>query len=299
MIKAESLLPELKELGIACRTDVCGKDKTSFRIGGRLGVYAEPSTAEELCAAVSLAEESGLRYYVIGNGSNLLISDDGVDALFIRPSGRLCGFSITSNRVAAGAGVSLAALAKATVNSGLMGLEWACGIPGTVGGAVAMNAGAYGGEIVDVIKRVAVIKNGAVVWQDVEPGDMGYRRSDYAFPKHIVAAAEFLLSPDDGFARERMNDYNEKRKLKQPVELPSAGSTFKRPEGLFAAALIDSAGLKGLSCGGACVSPKHAGFIVNNGGATCSDVLELMQIVKQKVFDRFGVELEPEIKIIL
>lgn len=296
--KSELAAARLKEYGIAFRTDMCGKACTSFRIGGPLGVFAEPDSAEMLCAAINAAKELDYPYFVIGNGSNLLIPDDGVDALFVKPSGSLAGAGIDGLRLKAGAGVSLAATAKLSIGEGLMGLEWASGIPGTIGGTVAMNAGAYGGEIRDVIRSVTVLKDGCVKELVVKPSDMGYRRSAFAFPGCVVLYAEFELRPDDGGAAERMRDYNERRREKQPVELPSAGSTFKRPEGYYAAALIDGAGLKGVSVGGAQVSPKHAGFIVNTGGATYSDVIALMELVKNEVYKRFGVELEPEIKIL-
>ena len=298
MTETRLIMQQLADHGIPCRDDVCGSDKTSFKIGGRLGAYAEPQDAAQLLLAVNTAKKLGCRYYVIGNGSNLLIVDEGVDALFIRPSGSLCEYSIGGRTLSAYCGASFAAVAKASVAEGLMGLEWASGIPGSVGGAVAMNAGAYGGEVKDRIVSVDVICGDRIVTKPVLPDDMGYRRSRFSFPEAIVVKAVFELEPDDGGAAERMRDYNERRRQKQPVELPSAGSTFKRPEGYFAAALIDGAGLKGVSVGGASVSPKHAGFIVNNGGATCGDVLKLIDIVKSKVLADFGVELEPEVRII-
>ena len=191
-----------------------------------------------------------------------------------------------------GAGALLCTAAKAAVAEGLAGLEWAAGIPGTVGGAVAMNAGAYGGEIKQVLKSVTVVECGRIAKKIVHAGDLGYRSSVYAFPNAVVAGAA------DGEARRRMEEINMRRKEKQPLEYPSAGSTFKRPEGHFAGALIEQAGLKGTRIGGAEVSPKHAGFIVNCGGATCADVLNLIDLVRERVYKEFGVLLEPEIKII-
>ncbi len=298
MDKSTAIIKRLNQLGMTARADICGRDCTSFKIGGRIGVFFEPASWEELKCGIDIADETGYRYFVIGKGSNLLIPDEGVDAMLIKPRGALAEFEIVGERLLAGAGASLAAVAKASVKAGLAGLEWAAGIPGTVGGAVAMNAGAYGGEIKNVIKRVEILKDGAPQWREVADDDMSYRRSRFSYPEELVLQAEFELSADDGHAAERMRDHNEKRRAKQPVELPSAGSTFKRPEGYFAAALIEDAGLKGLSVGGACVSPKHAGFIVNTGGATCADVLALMDKVRECVYNKFGVMLEPEIRLI-
>lgn len=298
--KKSIVFNRLAERGVCCRTDVCGRDCTTFKIGGRLALFAEPQTERQLMLALSAAEEAAYPCYVIGKGSNLLIPDEGMDALLVRPSGAFCDFGIDpeTGLLTAGSGASLASVAKASVKAGLMGLEWAAGIPGSIGGAVAMNAGAYGGEIKDIIKNVLLLKDGRLINHEVTEGDMAYRRSAFSYPDAVVLSAEFALSPDDGGAAERMREYNAKRRQKQPIELPTAGSAFKRPEGHFAAALIDEAGLKGFSVGGAAVSPKHAGFIVNNGGATYADVVNLIDIVEQTVFKKFGVELEPEIKIL-
>lgn len=296
----DSVLKYLQQHGIACRTDAAGCDCTTFKIGGPLGILAEPCSNEQLIKTVRAAELYGCGCFIIGNGSNLLIPDEGVDALFIRLAGAFCNVIVSQETglLSAGAGASLAAVAKASVKHGLMGLEWAAGIPGTVGGAVAMNAGAYGGEIKDVIETVELLKGGRAFIHKVEPEDLAYRYSAFAYPNATVLSAVFRLAPDDGFAEARMRDYNVRRREKQPIELPSAGSTFKRPEGYYAAALIDQAGLKGFSVGGASVSEKHAGFVVNNGGATYADVVKLMDTVRDTVYKKFGVELEPEVKIL-
>ena len=237
---------------------------------------------------------------MIGKGSNMLFSDDGFDGVIIEIGKGLEKIEISDDGVVtAQAGVSLAYMASRLASKGLKGFAFAGGIPGTLGGAVRMNAGAYGGEIKQVLKSVTVVECGRIAKKIVHAGDLGYRSSVYAFPNAVVAGAEFELAVDaDGEARRRMEEFNMRRKEKQPLEYPSAGSTFKRPEGHFAGALIEQAGLKGTRIGGAEVSPKHAGFIVNCGGATCADVLNLIDLVRERVYKEFGVLLEPEIKII-
>lgn len=281
------------------RRNVRAREFTTFRIGGPVTFFAEPKDADELCTMLSAARSCDYPVYTIGNGSNLLVSDSGVEALFIRIGARMAGVGFNGTRLKCGAGALLCTAAKAAVAEGLAGLEWAAGIPGTVGGAVAMNAGAYGGEIKQVLKSVTVVECGRIAKKIVHAGDLGYRSSVYAFPNAVVAGAEFELAADaDGEAQRRMEEFNMRRKEKQPLEYPSAGSTFKRPEGHFAGELIEQAGLKGTRIGGAEVSPKHAGFIVNCGGATCADVLNLIDLVRERVYKEFGVLLEPEIKII-
>ena len=284
--------------GIAYELGASAKDNTTFRIGGRMGILAKPKNIPELIRLIHAAEEFDYPYFVLGNGSNLLISDSGVDAMFIRLSGEFCDYRINGSTLFAGGGAFLSSASRASINAGLMGLEWAVGIPGTIGGAVAMNAGAYGGETVQVLKRVTLFADGKVITKEVEPGDMGYRHSDFAFPAAVILQSEFELAADDGGAKARMEEYNLRRREKQPLEFASAGSTFKRPEGHFAGKLIEDAGLKGFRIGGAEVSAKHAGFIVNTGNATFSDVTELIKEVQKRVYELFSVHLEPEIKII-
>lgn len=284
--------------GIAYELGASAKDNTTFRIGGRMGILAKPKNIPELIRLIHAAEEFDYPYFVLGNGSNLLISDSGVDAMFIRLSGEFCDYRINGSTLFAGGGAFLSSASRASINAGLMGLEWAVGIPGTIGGAVAMNAGAYGGETVQVLKRVTLLADVKVITKEVEPGDMGYRHSDFAFPAAVILQSEFELAADDGGAKARMEEYNLRRREKQPLEFPSAGSTFKRPEGHFAGKLIEDAGLKGFRIGGAEVSAKHAGFIVNTGNATFSDVTELIKEVQNRVYELFSVQLEPEVKII-
>lgn len=294
----DEIKDKLLARGIVFRENAMGAELTTFRTGGPVRLLALPGTVEETAELIKLADELGAPRFVIGNGSNLLIPDEGLDMLFIKLCDDLEQYRIEGTRLFCGAGASLAAAAKYSVASGLSGLEWAAGIPGTVGGAVAMNAGAYGGEINDVIERVTYIKGGELCESCVKPGDMGYRRSAYSYPDAIVLSAEFELARDDGSAKARMEEFSRKRREKQPLNYPSAGSTFKRPEGYFAGKLIEDTGLKGLSVGGAEVSEKHAGFIVNKGGASSADVVGLIELVKKRVFDRFGVILEPEVRIL-
>ena len=298
MKNRECLTDFLNNTGIPYREDLNGRDCTTFRTGGPVSVLAEPRSVDEAQMLLSFAKSEGFDHFLIGNGSNLLIPDEGCDRLFIRLSGKLAGFEIKGNKLYCGAGASLAAASKASVAGGLMGLEWASGIPGTVGGSIAMNASAYGGEIKSVLSELTVYSDGGIFDIKADPDSMGYRRSAYAFPKTIVLEAVFALEPDDGSAKERMERFNQKRKNSQPLNYPSAGSTFKRPEGHYAGALIEQAGLKGTRVGGACVSEKHAGFIINDNNATSSDVIALMDTVGKTVYERFGVTLEPEVIVL-
>lgn len=284
--------------GIAYRTNVSAKEYSSFRIGGSIAILAEPKNEAELQCLINAAKQVDCPYYVFGNGSNLLIQDDPMDALFIRLGETYSGYTIDGNVIEAAAGTLLGTVARASVKAGLRGLEWAAGIPGSVGGGIAMNAGAYGGEMKQVLKSVRLLKNGVILEHSVAEEDMGYRRSAFGFPNAIVLSGRFELEIDDGSAMKLMKEYSQRRRDKQPLELPSAGSTFKRPEGHFAAKLIEDAGLKGLRIGNAMVSEKHAGFIVNVGDASFSDVITLIEKVRKRVFDEFNVKLEPEVKII-
>lgn len=294
----KALKINLENNGIPFRENVPGSSLTTFKTGGAVPVIAEPESVETAYLAIDHARKNGIRYFIIGNGSNLLIPDEGADLFMIRLSGSLKDHKIIGERLFCGAGASLAAVSKASVASGLMGLEWASGIPGSVGGAIAMNASAYGGEIKQTLRSVTAVTDDGLLDISVDPDLMQYRKSAYAFPAMTVLSAEFELSPDDGYAKERMEQYNLKRKNSQPLNFPSAGSTFKRPQGYYAGALIEQAGLKGTSVGGASVSEKHAGFIINDNNATSSDIIELMSIVQKSVYEKFGVLLEPEVILI-
>ena len=273
---------------------------TTFRIGGPVRLMALPRSEGEVLACLREAERARVRLVVLGNGSNLLAADGEIPCFAVLLTG-LDALERTGEReIWAGAGVSLARLASFAAQEGLAGLEFAHGIPGTLGGGVLMNAGAYGGEMVQVVKEVAAAgRNGGVETVPAEQCGFSYRRSAFSDGERVILGAKFHLEPDDPAAiRGRMDELARRRKEKQPLEYPSAGSMFKRPQGHFAAALIDQCGLKGLTVGGAQVSEKHAGFVINRGGATCADVLALVDQVKERVLQQTGVELEMEVRVL-
>jgi len=271
---------------------------TTFRIGGPAALMALPKTAAEASAAVRTARELGIEPFFLGNGSNLLAADGGYPGFLVKPAGEFEEIREVSRGLETGSAVLLSRLSSACLERSLTGLEFAGGIPGSVGGAVTMNAGAYGGEIAQVLEEVTFLDYGGDV-RTVPASEcgFGYRKSVFSGGKRLILKARFRLEPGDGAAiKARMEELAVKRREKQPLEYPSAGSMFKRPPGHFAAALIDQCGLKGLTVGGAQVSEKHAGFVVNRGEATCADVLELVRQVKERVFQETGVELEMEVK---
>jgi len=274
---------------------------TSFRVGGPAARMAFPDSGEQLVLLMGFAEENHIRTLVIGNGTNLLIPDEGLDRLVVSTAG-LNRLSRTGEAgIRAGAGVPLARLADFAQKNGLTGLEFAHGIPGSVGGGVCMNAGAYGGELKQALRSVtALFPQEGVQTLDVQALRMGYRRSVFTeTPDAVALEAEFVLSPGDPAAiRRTMEELMARRKAGQPLEYPSAGSTFKRPEGYYAGTLIDQCGLKGLAVGGAQVSEKHAGFVINKGNATAAEILELIRQVQERVREKTGVRLEPEVRII-
>lgn len=271
----------------------------TFRIGGPATCYVRPDSERALCETVRVLEEARLPYLVVGKGSNLLFSDEGYDGAVIEIGRAMSECEIEGTTVRAQAGISLSALAKKTAKAGLAGLEFASGIPGTLGGAIYMNAGAYGGQMSDVVRSARVLTpDGNVIELDVASGDFGYRKSPMQ-EGGIVLDAVIDLSPDEPEAiLTRIADLDERRTSKQPLDRPSAGSTFKRPEGHYASALIDQAGLKGWRSGDAAVSEKHAGFVVNMGQATCQDVLDVIRHVTETVEAEYGVTLEPEVRIV-
>ena len=271
----------------------------SFRVGGPAKRMAFPRSGEELTALLALAEACRARTIVLGNGTNVLFPDEGVDALVIS-TGKMCDMALRKgNQLYADAGVTLARVAVFAQQNGLSGLAFAHGIPGSVGGAVCMNAGAYGGEMKDVLAGAYVLENGETRFLPVEALDLRYRHSYLSdHPEAVVLGAVFALREGDkDDIRREMDELMARRKASQPVEYPSAGSTFKRPEGHFAGALIQEAGLKGFTVGGAQVSEKHAGFVINRGGATAADILTLIEQVQQAVYRSSGVMLEPEVRI--
>lgn len=284
----------------AVRTNEPMSRHTSFRIGGPADIFVAPRTAADLALALRLAREHGVPVFVFGNGTNLLVRDGGIRGLVIKLAGCCTEVAISGTRLRAGAGVLLAAAAAAAAEAGLSGLEFAAGIPGTVGGAVVMNAGAYDGEMKDVVVRVETVdETGEPRLYTSAELNFGYRQSALQQRNDIVTAVVFGLRFGD---REeiiaKVRDFNQRRALKQPLDLPSAGSTFRRPPGHYAGDLIQRAGLRGFTIGGAQVSEKHAGFIVNRGGATARDVLALIAHVQKEVERQFGVWLEPEIKVV-
>ena len=273
---------------------------TTFRVGGPAELMALPEDEGQLCAAARLAAEEGVLPLPVGNGSNLLVDDAGLDGFVLKTVPKVGTITGAGNTLTAGAGATLAQLAVEAANRGLAGLEFAHGIPGSLGGAVVMNAGAYGGELCQVIAQVrALDSRGQVSELAGDACDFSYRHSRFSAGGWLILSATVeLASGDPAAIRGRMEELMARRKKKQPLEYPSAGSTFKRPEGHFAAALIEGCGLKGLTVGGAQVSEKHAGFVINIGSATCRDILDLMDQVRERVFRETGVELEPEVKYV-
>ncbi len=270
---------------------------TSFHIGGPVSLMALPQQEQEVVAAVRAAGELGLEPFFLGNGSNLLVPDEGVERFVIKTS-HLRACSVEGTTITAQGGITLARLAAFAREHSLTGLEFAHGIPGTLGGAVTMNAGAYGGEMAQVVKEVTVLCADATLCR-TRDFDFGYRHSAFSDGSRMILEARLeLTAGDQPEITARMEQLAAQRQEKQPLEYPSAGSMFKRPEGCFAAALIDQCGLKGLRVGGAQVSEKHAGFVVNRGGATCRDVLCLVEQVRTAVLAQTGVELEMEVMVL-
>lgn len=288
-------LPELEILEYEPMRAHC-----SFRIGGPARALVRPASAEETAVVCRIVRGGGAQPLLIGNGTNLLVTDGEVHRIVVQMGEHMADVARTdATHLRAGAGIPLARLAQAALGYGLAGLEFAHGIPGTLGGGVVMNAGAYGGELKDVVTEVtALYPDGVKVLTPAEL-DFSYRHSVFSAGEGIVLGAKVKLESGDPDAiKAKMDDLMARRKASQPLELPSAGSTFKRPTGYYAGPLIEGCGLKGCRVGGAEVSSKHAGFLVNVGGATCADVLALIEKVQKTVYDAHGVMLEPEVKII-
>ncbi len=274
------------------------KHHTTFRIGGPADYFVMPGTKEEVRKITELCRAEQMPYYIVGNGSNLLVSDHGYHGIVIQIFKEMSRVEVKGSMITAQAGATLAKVAKAALEAGLTGFEFAAGIPGTLGGACVMNAGAYGGEMKDVLYEVTVLTNeGGIRVIPKEQLEMGYRTSIIAKESYTVLEAVVKLESDiKEDIKARMEDLRERRVTKQPLEYPSAGSTFKRPEGYFAGKLIQDTGLQGFRIGGAQVSEKHCGFVINRQDATAADVDELMKQVSAKVKEKFGVTLEPEVK---
>lgn len=273
---------------------------TTFRIGGNADYFVKPGNADEVAAVIAVCREYSIPYFILGNGSNLLVSDDGYRGMIINIMDNMDSVTVDGRIITAQAGAMLVRVSVMARDNALTGLEFASGIPGTIGGAVYMNAGAYGGEMKNVVKTVrAIDEYGRIYELDSEKMDFSYRHSIVEERKLIVLEVTLELEYGSREAIDnRMKELAEARRSKQPLEYPSAGSTFKRPEGYFAGKLIMDAGLRGYSVGGAQVAEKHCGFVINKGGATASDVVELIRDVQHDVDDKFGVTLEPEVKML-
>lgn len=282
------------------RLDEPMKNHTTFRIGGPADLFVTPHSEDELVSVLSFLKKNEFPFFIVGNGSNLLVSDEGFRGVVVCLASAMTDIQVSDHTISALAGARLAAIASKAQQASLTGLEFAAGIPGTLGGACVMNAGAYGGEMKQVLTKVRCIDpEGHILTYLPERMDLGYRSSAFMRDKLTVVSAEMTLK--DGEKEEisaRMADLRQRRQSKQPLEYPSAGSTFKRPEGYFAGKLIMDAGLRGFSVGGAQVSEKHCGFVINTGNATAADVRELISEVRKRVKDRFGVELQPEVRFL-
>ena len=297
MISYGGLFEYCSKIGCSYSTNVDMKSYTSFHIGGAADVMVFPENAIMLSNVIRYITDNGLRYLVIGKGSNMLISDDGYRGVVINTSSLDSIGLFDETTIYCQSGISLAKLCRFALDNSLTGLEFAYGIPGTVGGAMVMNAGAYDGEMSMVVEKVQLMdKEGKSFSLSCEEMEFGYRDSILKRKDYFVLETTFLLKAGNKEdIKAKMDDFLERRRSKQPLEHPSAGSTFKRPEGYFAGKLIMDAGLSGKRIGGVCVSPKHCGFIVNDCGGTAKDISDLIKLVKKEVQDKYGVSLEPEV----
>lgn len=299
MYNIENVLDIARKNGFDIKENESMSKHTTFKIGGNAQALITVTTNEGLIDILKKCKEDEVPVFILGKGSNLLVSDNGIDGIVIKLDGVFSQIKMLDDEtICCGTGVSLAKLCSYAREHSLSGLEFAWGIPGSVGGAVYMNAGAYGGEMKDVLLSCTHIDTSNTVGTlNADELDLGYRHSVYSENSYIITSATIKLQKDSSVEiRNRMNDYMTRRKDKQPVEYPSAGSVFKRPQGYFAGALIQEANLKGKQIGGAQVSEKHAGFIINKGNATCNDVLELVNFIQQRVKAETGIDLECEIK---
>lgn len=275
------------------------KNHTSFRTGGEADIFVSPDSIKSLKDVIKLFRENDIPFYIFGNGSNMLVSDRGIEGAVIHIGNGFSSIEVKENKITSGAGTILSAVSNAALENSLTGFEFASGIPGSFGGAVFMNAGAYGSEIKNVIKSVLVLNENLELEElSKDRLELGYRSSIFQKNNYIILGGTIELETGnkDNILSE-MNELNAKRREKQPLNFASAGSTFKRPEGYFAGKLIEDSGLKGKTIGGAQVSEKHAGFIVNTGTATTDDIINLMDFCKKTVYEKFGVMIEPEVRI--
>ncbi|MDD2620036.1 MAG: UDP-N-acetylmuramate dehydrogenase [Syntrophomonadaceae bacterium] len=276
------------------------KNHTSFAIGGPADLMFIPESIEELRKVIFLCQKQQMKYFILGQGSNILVRDKGIRGVVIKLNNILANITVDKEQITAEAGISISNLAQEAARHELSGLEFAEGIPGSLGGAVVMNAGAYGGEMKNVLLEVTAInKDGNIKKYTPDEMLMTYRKSIFQFNGSIVVSAVIKLQKDKKESiKARMDDYAARRQEKQPLDFPSAGSTFRRPENYFVGPMIEELGLKGFKIGGAQVSAKHAGFIINSGNASARDVLELIAYIQKKVRERYGVELQTEIKVV-
>lgn len=296
----EQLKAGLGAAGIPYRENEPLAEHCTFKIGGPARVFVMPQEEEQFCKAILLCRDLSLPYYLLGNGSNILFADEGWSGVILDTSALKSSIQREGCTLRAGAGTLLSSLCREALRAGLTGLEFAYGIPGTVGGAVYMNAGAYGGELKDVLTRVRYLnQEGQIVCAEAAELDLSYRHSIFEENGGCILSAEFRLTPGDpAEIQAKMEDLMGRRRDKQPLDKPSAGSTFKRPAGAFAGALIDQCGLRGYRHGGAAISEKHCGFVVNLGGASCADVLALCDEVRDIVQEKTGYLLEKEIRVV-
>lgn len=290
ILKAEMITP-----------DAWMKELTTFRTGGQAKLMVEPNTTEQLSYILRKLTSEGIRHIVIGNGSNVIFDDEGYDGVVVRLGIGFADVVIDGAQLTAGAANRLSSVAKTAARKGLSGLEFASGIPGSLGGGIFMNAGAYGGEMKDIVKSVTAVSSDGMKVRTFQADDMkmSYRHSILQENGYIATSIVMTLKKGDPEEiSARMAELMKQRNEKQPVSYPSAGSFFKRPDGYFVGKLVQDAGLKGASIGGAQVSELHSGFIINTGDATTADILELMRMVQDKVYSQFGVRLEPEVRII-
>ena len=295
------LITLAKSLGAVVEENAPMSKYTSFKTGGNADLLITPASVDSLTQIIKKCKELNIKPFVMGNGSNLLVTDKGYKGAIIKIGSNLSSMKLVDeNTIECESGTMMKALCNFALDNSLSGLEFAFGIPGNLGGAIYMNAGAYGGEMKDVLYSCTHIdSDGNIGTLTKDQLDLGYRRSAYTDNGYTIISATLKLQKGDKIAiKEAMNDKLRRRKEKQPLEFPSAGSTFKRPEGYFAGALIEDCNLKGYSIGGAQVSEKHAGFVINRGGATSTDILNLIKHIQNTVFEKHGVKLETEVKII-
>ncbi len=282
------------------RYDVPMKEHTSFKLGGTADIFCEPRNVEEIIATLKCLREHNIPYYLIGNGSNLLVSDKGIRGAVVKIADNFTKVQLEGELLIAECGILLSTISKLAAKNTLTGLEFASGIPGTLGGGIAMNAGAYGGEMKDIIEWVEVLD------EELRPIRLSNAEMNFSYRHSIVQDKGYIVTKcamklqygEQDKINEQMSDLTQKRKTKQPLHLPSAGSTFKRPEGYFAGKLIEDSELRGCKLGGAQVSDLHCGFVVNNGDATAEDVYNLIRHVQNTVYEKFNVRLETEVKLL-